>query len=214
MQSGGGCWERGRESKASQQAAPAAAPCPWWHFPGRQSKRHGEVDDFPPPAMGAAQRGAVRWLGTQLLPPQAASDRKMQEGQRKVSLAVQKMQMHSKVLVDQMSGALKPFGGCQLLSCSKAIPSPEPLCFLMHIDQSHATKKPSASCMGKERILLQREGMAAGPQGASRPLQPALPRSCTSGGMHSKAEVSTEKRREQESHRGNLWRRREYRIGR
>lgn len=73
MQSGG-CQERGRKSKASQQAAPAAAPCQWRHFAGRQSKRHGEVGDFPPPARGAAQRGAVRWLGAQLLSPQASSD--------------------------------------------------------------------------------------------------------------------------------------------
>jgi len=69
----GGCWERGRESKASQQATPAAALCQQWHFAGRQSKREGEVCDFPPPATGAAQRGEVRLLGAQLLPSQASS---------------------------------------------------------------------------------------------------------------------------------------------
>ena len=52
--------------------------------------------------------------------------------------------------------------------------------------------------MGKERSFLQREGMPAGPQGApggdSRSLQPTLLRSCTSVGMHSKAEVRREKK--------------------
>lgn len=108
------------------------------------------------------------------------------------------MQMHSGVLVDPMTGALKPFEGCQLLSWSKAIPSPELLCFLMHTDPCHATKRPGAFCMGKERSLLQREGMPAGPRGApggeSRPLQPPLPRSRTSVGMHGKAEVRREKK--------------------
>lgn len=73
MQSGG-CRQRGKESKASQQAAPAAAPCQQWHLAGRQSKRLGEVGGVPPPATGAAQRGAVRGLRAQILPPQASSD--------------------------------------------------------------------------------------------------------------------------------------------
>lgn len=105
--------------------------------------------------------------------------------------------MHSKVLVDP-TGALKPSEGCQLLSRSKASPSSEPLCFLMHTDQCHTTERPSAFFTGKERSLLQREGIPAGPQGTpggdSRQLQPTLPRSHTSAGMHSKAEVRREQR--------------------
>jgi len=57
-----------------------------------------------------------------------------------------------------------------------------------------------AQCLlhGKERSLLQKEGMPAGPRdtpgGDSRPLQPTLPSSCTSVGVHSKAEVGIEKK--------------------
>lgn len=125
-------------------------------------------------------------------------ERAKRTGEGFFSLAIHKMQMHSGVLVDPMTGALKPFEGYQLLGWSKAIPSPELLCFLMHTDPCHATKRPGAFCMGKERSLLQREGMPAGPRGApggeSRPLQPPLPRSRTSVGMHSKAEVRREKK--------------------
>lgn len=59
-------------------------------------------------------------------------------------------------------------------------------------------KEPGASCMGKERSLLQKKGMPAVPQGASggdsRPLHLTLPTSRTSVGMHSRAEVRREKK--------------------